>query len=82
MLILSPSMGSFIFGKQIKISSDLLCPTILILPYPKLSHVSLIWFSGAGWSAKISLLRALRFASSVNCAVMFLEYFSVFSVKK
>ena len=30
-------MGSLIFGKQIKISSDLLCPTILILPYSTLS---------------------------------------------
>ena len=29
--------GSLIFGKQIKISSDLLCPTILILPYPTLN---------------------------------------------
>ena len=30
-------MGSLIFGKQIKISSDLLCPTILILPYATLN---------------------------------------------
>ena len=28
------SMDSLIFGKQIKTSSDLLCPTILILPHP------------------------------------------------
>ena len=42
MLILSPSMGSLIFGKQIKISSDLLCPTILILPYPTLNCLMLL----------------------------------------
>ena len=28
------TMGSLIFRIQIKISSDLLCPTILILPHP------------------------------------------------
>ena len=31
------TMGSLIFGIQIKISSDLLCPTILILPHTTLS---------------------------------------------
>ena len=31
------TMGSLIFGIQIKISSDLLCPTIPILPHPTLS---------------------------------------------
>ena len=30
------TMGSLIFGIQIKFSSDLLCPTILILPHPTL----------------------------------------------
>ena len=31
------TMGFLIFGIQIKISSDLLCPTILILPHPTLT---------------------------------------------
>ena len=30
------TMGSLIFGIHIKISSDMLCPTILILPHPTL----------------------------------------------
>ena len=30
------TMGSLIFGIQIKFSSDLLCPTILIFPHPTL----------------------------------------------
>ena len=30
------TMGFLIFGIQIKISGDLLCPTILILPHPTL----------------------------------------------
>ena len=28
------TIGSFTFGVKIKMSSDLLCPTILILPHP------------------------------------------------
>ena len=31
------TMGFLIFGIQIKLSSGLLCPTILILPYPTLT---------------------------------------------
>ena len=32
------TMGSLSFGIQINISSDLLCPIILILPYPTLMN--------------------------------------------
>ena len=31
------TMGSLIFGRQLKIPSDLLCPTIFILPHPTLN---------------------------------------------
>ena len=37
------TMGFLIFGIQIKISSDLLCPTILILPHPTLTIIENIW---------------------------------------
>ena len=33
------TLGSLIFGIHIKISSDLLCPTVLILPHPTLAKV-------------------------------------------
>ena len=32
------TMGSLSFGIQINISSDMLCPTILILPHPTLDN--------------------------------------------
>ena len=37
------TVGSLIFGKQIKISSNLLCPTILILPHSTLSGPLIVY---------------------------------------
>ena len=39
------TLGLFIFSTQIQISSDLLCPIILILPHPTLPHLSVKEFS-------------------------------------
>ena len=39
------TFGLLIFGIQIQISSDLLCPIILILPHPTLPHLSVKEFS-------------------------------------
>ena len=38
-------MGFLIFGTQIKIPGDMLCPTILILPHPTLS-IGILFFQG------------------------------------
>ena len=39
------TMGSLIFSIQTQISSNLLCPTILIFPHPTLPHLSTKEFS-------------------------------------
>ena len=39
------TLGLLIFSIQIQISSDLLCPIILILPHPTLPHLSMKEFS-------------------------------------
>ena len=39
------TLGLLIFSIQIEISSDLLCPIILILPHPTLQHLSMKEFS-------------------------------------
>ena len=39
------TLGLLIFSIQIQISSDLLCPIILILPHPTLPHLSTKEFS-------------------------------------
>ena len=39
------TLGLLIFSIQIQISSDLLCPIILILPHPTLPHLSKKEFS-------------------------------------
>ena len=39
------TLGLLIFSIQIQISSDLLCPIILILPHPALPHLSMKEFS-------------------------------------
>ena len=59
-------MGFLIFGIQIKIPGDLLCPTILILPHPTLSIGILFFQGGSGilhppscmdvqWNSQVSL---------------------------
>ena len=39
------TLGLLIFSIQIQISSDLLCPIIVILPHPTLPHLSMKEFS-------------------------------------
>ena len=79
------TMGFLIFGIQIKILGDLLCPTILILPHPTLS-IGILFFQGRPgilhppscmdikWSSPVYLkTRALRRKTIMNISSHFKE---------